>query len=425
MRSTLALIAPLLLGLFFLIVGHGLQLTLIPLRAGAEGWNAFQIGAVGSAYYIGFVVGCIGGPYLIRRAGHIRAFTALVSLAATAMVAHPLWVAFGPWFFLRIVLGASLAGLYMIIESWLNDLASNETRGRIMSAYIMVNYGAIAVGQLAVTLYSPLDFALFAIAGMMMSLAAIPVALTTSAQPAPVPLVRFRPLALYKASPVGVVGVTAVGLANGAFWSLGAVAAVGAGLSTREAAIFMSIVTASGALAQWPAGRFSDRIDRRIVLIVLLCVAAAVGLLFAFLPVPGTAWLGLAVLFGVAMSPTYSIAAAHAYDHALPGTFVETAAGLFLANASGAIVGPLIASAMMGQFGTSRLFLFTALAQASLAAYTYLRFRQRKAPARADKTDFDQGATPPVGGVIAPEAASAGVAGEPPAGPPNEGGATA
>ena len=288
------------------------------------------------------------------------------------MIAHPLWVAFAPWFILLALLGASLAGLYMIIESWLNDVASNETRGRVMSAYIMVNYGAITVGQLMVTLYSPLEFALFAIAGIMMSLAAIPVALTNSAQPAPVPFARIRPRELYQASPVGVVGVTAVGLANGAFWSLGAVAAVGAGLSTRDAAIFMSIVTASGALAQWPAGRYSDRVDRRIVLISLLGGAAFVGLLFAFLPPAGSTWFALAVLFGVTMSPTYSIAAAHAYDHAAPGTFVETAAGLFLANATGAIVGPLIASTMMEQLGTSRLFLFTAIVQAGLAAYVFL-----------------------------------------------------
>jgi MFS family permease len=400
MRSTLANISSLLLGLAFLIVGHGLQMTLIPLRAEAEGWTSFEIGVIGSAFYVGFVAGCIGAPYLIRRAAHIRAFTAMVSVATAAMVALPLWVAFGPWFVLRVLFGASIAGLYMVIESWLNDGATNATRGGIMAAYVMVNYASIAVGQLIVTLHTPNDFTLFAVGAIAVTLAAIPVALTGSAQPAPIAIVRFNPRELFRLSPVGVVGVTVVGLANGAFWSLGAVAAVGAGLSVQGAAIFLAIVTAAGALAQWPAGRLSDRIDRRYVLIGLLAGAAVVGLLFVALPAPQTTWLFLAVVFGCLMAPTYSITAAHAYDHAAPGTFVETAAGLFIANASGAIVGPLVASAMMGLIGPSALFLFTAAAQGALAVYVYIRVRSRPAPVAPEKADFDLAAAVPVPGGV-------------------------
>ena len=400
--STLRPIFSLLLGTFFLIVGHGIQITLIPLRAEAEGWAPFQIGAIGSAYYVGFVVGCIGAPFLIRRAGHIRAFITLVSLISSVMVVHPLWVTFPTWFVLRMLLGLSLAGLYMILESWLNDRASNTNRGFIMSAYIMVNYGALAVGQFLVTLSSPLEFTLFAVATMTMSLAAMPLALTRQTQPAPVANVRFRPLALYRNSPVGLVGVTASGVANGAFWSLGAVAAVGAGMSARDAAIFMGIVTAAGALAQWPAGRVSDSIDRRLVLVTILIAAVIVGLLFAFLPLPTGGWFIFAALFGMAIAPTYSLAAAHAYDYAPKGSTVETAAGLFLANASGAIVGPLIASTVMERYGTARLFLFTAIVHAALAAYIFWRIRQRKAVAAVLKTEFDQAATVPAGSGIPP-----------------------
>lgn len=403
MKSTLAPVASLLLGVGFLISGHGLQLTLIPLRAAADGWTEFQIGAVGSAYYIGFVAGCFGAPFVILRAGHIRAFTAMVSLTAATMAAHPLWVAFLPWFIFRLIIGASLAGLYMIIESWLNDRATNATRGLIMSAYIVVNFVAITIGQLTVTLYPPTEFSLFAIATMAIAIAAIPVALTHSAQPAPITLVRFRPAALYRSSPVGVVGVTLIGVANGSFWSLAAVSAVGAGLTPAEAAIFMSIATTGGALTQWPVGRLSDRVDRRIVLMSLLAVAALVGLALAFLPLSHGGLYFLALLFGMATLPTYSIAAAHAYDHAAPGTYVETAAGILLTNASGAIVGPLLAATLMEQAGTSTLFLFTALAQASLAAFAFTRLGKRAAPATADKTEFDLAATAPLGGVMSPE----------------------
>jgi MFS family permease len=227
--------------------------------------------------------------------------------------------------------------------------------------------------------------------------------MTRSAQPAPITLVRFRPAALYRSSPVGVVGVTLIGVANGSFWSLGAVSAVGAGLTAAEAAIFMSIATTGGALTQWPVGRLSDRVDRRIVLMALLAVAALVGLALAFLPLSHGGLYFLALLFGMATLPTYSIAAAHAYDHAQPGSYVETAAGILLTNASGAIVGPLLAATLMEQAGTSALFLFTAIAQASLAAFAFTRLGKRAAPATADKTEFDLAATAPVGGVMSPE----------------------
>ena len=403
MYATLRPIFSLLLGLFFLIVGHGLQQTLIPLRAEAEGWSAFQIGALGSAYYIGFVGGCIATPFVILRSGHIRAFMVLAALLAIAMIAHTLWVAFAPWFILRVLLGASLAGLYMIIESWLNDRASNTNRGFIMSAYIMVNYAALAVGQFLMTLASPLDFTLFAVATIMMALSVLPLALTRQPQPAPVALVRFRLLALYRSSPVGLIGVFAAGLANGAYWSLGAVSAVGHGLSASDAALFMTISTAAGAVAQWPVGRFSDRIDRRLVLAALLAGAIVSGLLLAFLPLPGRGWFVLAVLYGFAIAPTYSIAAAHAYDHAQRGSMVEAAAGLFFANAIGSIAGPLIASTMMQHFGPQMLFFYTAIVHVLLLAYITYRLRIAAPAEAASKKDFAQSAAVPGGAAIAPE----------------------
>jgi MFS family permease len=402
--KTLAPIASLLVGVAFLITGHGLQVTLVPLRAAAESWSEFQIGAVGSAYYVGFVAGCLGAPFLILRSGHIRAFAALASLTTAVTVAQAVFVDFWPWVAFRFAVGAALAGLYMIIESWLNDQATNETRGLVMSLYIVVNFAAITVGQLAVTLYPPTSFALFSLAGISTTLAVVPVVLTRSAQPAPITLVRFRPLALYRASPAGIVGVTLIGVANGAFWSLGTVFAVGAGLSASMAAVFMSAAVVGGALSQWPAGRLSDSIDRRFVLIGLLAAGAVFGLALAFLPLAGTAVLVVAFLFGVATLPTYSIAAAHSYDHAAPGTHVETAAGILLANGAGAIAGPLAASLMMEHLGSARLFLFTALVQLALAAFIVTRLRLRAAPAPAEKTDFDLAATAPVGAVIPPEA---------------------
>jgi MFS family permease len=403
MYATLRPILSLLAGLFFLIIGHGLQITLIPLRAQAEGWGAVEIGVLGSSYYVGFLGGCFGAPYLIRHVGHIRAFMALVSLFSACMVMLPLAVTFSVWLLVRILIGFALSGLYMVIESWLNDRATNTTRGLTMAFYIMVNYAALAIGQWTVTLYSPLEFSLFAIATLAISVSAIPLALTRQTQPVPVALVRFRPMEVYRASPVGLIGALIVGVANGAFWSLGAVAAVSAGMSTQAAAAFMALVTAAGAVSQWPAGRLSDRIDRRIVLIGLLVGAAVFGLLLAFIPPIGQVWFVLAVAFGFCIAPTYSICAAHTYDHAEPGNFVETAASLFLASATGSIVGPLLASITMESLGAPRLFFFTSVVQISLAIYALLRLRVRAAPVAPGKGEFDLAAAAPVGGPLPPE----------------------
>lgn len=403
MIATIGPVTSLLVGVAFLISGHGLQLTLIPLRASIEGWSPFEIGLIGSAYYVGFVAGCLAAPYLILRAGHIRSFAAFVSLCSAVTIFQAVVVAVIPWIVFRLLVGVVFAGLYMVTESWLNDRATNQNRGRIMSAYIAVNFSAITVGQFMVTLAEPTSFILFALASIMVSLSAIPVALTTSAQPAPLPIARLRPRELYAASPVGIVGVTVVGVANGAFWALAAVYAVGEGLGSNEVAIFTGLATIGGALAQWPAGRISDGVDRRIVLIVLLALAALVGLALAFLPIADGLWIPLAVLFGVTTLPTYAVAAAHAYDHAPPGGYVATAAGLLLANGVGAIVGPILAAALMERTSTAMLFLFTAFAQSGLALFAIARMKSRAAPTVPEKTEFDLAATAPVGAVIPPE----------------------
>jgi MFS family permease len=403
MGPTLAPVTALLIGVALLLAGHGLQLTLLPIRAELEGFSTFELGALGSAYYVGFVIGCLGGPYLVLRAGHIRAFAAAVSLASAMALAHALAVDVAPWLVFRAITGACLATLYLIVESWLNDRATNQTRGLIMSAYIVVNFGMLAVGQALVTLYDPRQFPLFAIAALAISLATIPVALTRSAQPAPIALVRFQPAALYRSSPVGVVGVTAIGVAHGAFWSLGAIYALSRGLSVSEAAIFMSCAVIGGAIAQWPAGRLSDRIDRRVVLLTLLALAICVGVALSLAPANRNAILILGFLLGACMLPSYSIAAAHAYDHADRANYVETAAGVLLANGAGSIVGPIVASSVMGAVGSWSLFLFVALVQAGLAAFVYSRLKVRAPLPTEEKTEFDLAATAPVGGAITPE----------------------
>ena len=403
MRATFGPILALLLGVFLLIAGHGIQLTLIPLRAAVDEWSPFAIGLVGSAYFVGFVLGCLAAPHAILRSGHIRAFAAFVAMAAAITLAQYLWVAVVPWVVYRFIMGACFAGLYMVIESWLNDQASNATRGHIMSAYVVVSFMAITAGQFAVSLASPTAVLLFAAATILIVLATIPVVLTKSAQPAPLALVRFRPKALYRSSPVGIVGVTLIGVTSGAFWSFAVVYALDAGMDNREAAVFTGLATVGGALAQWPVGRLSDRVDRRLVLIGLLLAAMVTGLLLAFLPVAGGLRLLLAFLFGAMTLPTYAVAAAHAYDHAAREDYVETAAGVLLATGIGSIAGPFVAAMLIEATEPAMLFVFTAAAQGGLALFVLARLWLREAPTAEEKTGFDLAATAPTGAVISPE----------------------
>jgi Arabinose efflux permease len=401
--KTLAPIASLLIGISFLLAGNGLQNTLTPLRASFEQFGPLDIGLIGSGYYAGFVAGCLAGPYLILRAGHIRSFAALVSAASAIALVHPLVIDPIVWIFCRAVTGFSLAGLYLIIESWLNDRATNDNRGLLMSSYIVTNYAAITAGQMLVTVAPIEGFQLFVFASIFVSVAAIPVLMTRSAQPAPITLVQFNPRKLYRMAPVGLVGSLVIGIGNGSFWTLGPIFGVERGLTTEAVAVFMSAAVIGGALAQWPVGRLSDRIDRRVVLLVVLALAATTALLMAVLPVAGSALMGLGFAFGITTLPAYSVAAAHAYDRSDSGSYVETAAGILLANGIGSILGPFVASGLMKAFGPEALFVFIAATEGLLFLFVILRIRTRAPQASAEKTGFDFYSTASVGGVLTPD----------------------
>jgi MFS family permease len=405
MLASLVPIVSLLSGVALLLVGHGLLTLALPLRGEAEGFDPVAIGALGAAYYAGFVAGCLNGPHLVRRAGHIRAFAAVVCGVSAAAAAYPLAVAEASWILLRFIFGYGLAVFYLVVESWLNDRATNTTRGMIMSAYIMVNHVALTAGQLLLLTWSVTGFELFVLGSVMISVAAIPVALTRHPQPPPVTEVRFRPGRLWRSSPVGLVGSLLIGVANGAFWGLAPISATDFGLSHDEAAIFMSVAVIAGAVTQAPIGRLSDRMDRRQVLAVLLGGSSLTGLAIFALAPAGTALTLLGAVFGAFAMPCYSIAAAHAYDHADPSDYVGTASSLLLMNGVGSIAGPLAAAFMLRAAPGGGLYLFTAAMHAALLGFVLWRVTRRAAPPDEARESFDLAATAPasVGSVIAPE----------------------
>lgn len=389
MLATIAPVGALLLSVALLLTGNGLQGTLLPVRANLEDFGSVSIGILGSAYYVGFVAGCILTPLLIRRAGHIRLFTAMVAVASVVPLAHAMLVGPVPWWLLRAMTGLCLAGLYLIIESWLNERATPQNRGMIFTTYTTVNFSVITLGQMLLLTDDPVRFHLFSLASILVSLAAVPVAMTRYPQPAPISSARLSLRGLYRVSPVGAAGVLTVGLANGAFWGMAPAFASQAGLTITQVAWFMSATVVGGALSQWPFGRLSDRMDRRkTILLSCMCAAGSAGLvIFTYLTLPHL-MIGAAFLFGVFSFPLYAISVAHTNDMATDVDFVAVAGGLLLINGAGSVVGPLIAGIAMHKLGPLGLFGFTAIVHLCMSAFTLHRMGQRAAPAQAQKTDF-------------------------------------
>ncbi|MBM3585702.1 MAG: MFS transporter [Alphaproteobacteria bacterium] len=380
MTKALAPVAALLLGVGILLTGNGLQGTLLPLRARLEDFDVVDIGVLGSAYFVGFVLGCLVGPYLVRRAGHIRTFAALTAIASTVVLAHPLALSPIAWWIMRATTGFCFAGLYLVIESWLNERSNNQNRGLIMAVYTIINLTVITLGQMMITLYDPSEFALFNIASILVSLAAVPVAMSAAPGPAPVEGVRLRPTHLLKLSPVGFVGCFAVGVTNGSFWSLGPLFAADIGMDTTGIAVFMSATVLGGALLQWPLGRLSDRMDRRKVIALACLLAGGAGAALV-------AWairdidmvIPAAVVFGAFTFSIYALCAAHANDFATHGSFVEMASGLLLVNGIGSVLGPIAAAFFMEGYGPAGLFVVTAVVHVAMAGFALYRLAVRKA----------------------------------------------
>ena len=382
-------IAALLLSVFILFLGNGLQGTILPIRGGFEYFSSVELGVLGAVYYAGFTIGCLVGPWAVRRAGHIRAFAVFTTIASSSAIMHAMFVDPFPWYFFRGLTGLCFAGIFMVIESWLNENSSNENRGQVLSIYQIVSLGALTGGQLLINLANPGGFELFALITVLISLAIVPVSLTTATQPAPIQQFRLRLRWLYRISPVGAMGCLTVGFANGAFWGLAPVFAQRSDLTLEQISYFMSAAIIGGALFQWPLGRLSDRIDRRYVVTIACVCGALAGAGLAY--VGGRSFESLLVLglvFGGFAFPLYSLCIAHANDMVEPGDRVDVSSGLLLIFGIGAVLGPFIASAVMDLAGHRAMFLYTAAVHLMMAAFTVYRTRRREAVAPAERDDF-------------------------------------
>jgi MFS family permease len=388
----IAIVAPifaLLLSVSLLLMGNGLQGTLLPVRASIESFSAIDIGIMGSSYFLGFAAGCVFGPYIVRRVGHIRTFTAMATIASCAVLIHAFVLNPVVWWLLRAATGICFAVLYMVIESWLNEKASNENRGTVFSIYTIINLTVVTIGQMMLVLDAPSNFILFSFASILVSLAAVPVAVSKSSEPAPVQSVKIDFRALFRTSPVGVIGCLAVGLANGAFWALAPVFAKGDSADVATVATFMSVAVIAGAVGQWPLGRMSDRMDRRRVILLTCTGAMGTAILLALLnPSMDKILLPAAFIYGLFAFPLYSLCVAHTNDFANESKYVEVACGLLLVYALGAVIGPVMASISMRLIGPGGLFAFTALVHACVIGYVLHRLRKREVAPMEEHISF-------------------------------------
>ncbi|MCX5516090.1 MFS transporter [Kaistia algarum] len=387
-------IAALLLGSALLLVAGGIHGLLLPIRGSIEGFTTTELGLIGTGWAVGFVLGCLIVPKIVRRVGHVRAYGVMASIASVAILLNLLFVSPWAWIGLRAFSGFCFAGAAMIVESWLNERATRENRGTIFSIYQMVNFGASTAGQLLIATAPTEGYFFFVLGAIFYSLAILPSALSTAQTPRPLKATKLDLRVIFANSPVAGVACFLVGMVNGAFGTLGAVYAQKIGLPTQAIALVMSGAVLGGAITQVPLGRLSDRFDRRYVLIGVAAAAIVVSVAISLLA-PTNSWvvIGLVTLFGGMVYPMYGLAVAHANDYAAPDDFVKIASGLLLLSGIGTMIGPIIGAFAMEWLSPQGLFTFCGIVHVVLIGYTAFRLTRRP-PTREVPRDAFQSIPP-------------------------------
>lgn len=377
MSSALKIYA-LFIGSALLMFGGGLQGLLLSVRGAEEGFSLTALGLIGTGWSVGFVAGSITVPMLVKRVGHIRAYSIMAAIGTVTILLNLLWVQDIGWIVLRAFSGFCFAGAAMIVESWLNEVADNRSRGTIFSVYTTINMAASTVGQLAMAVTGTFGHIPFVVGAIAFICALLPSALTSTPQPRPISSARLDVVLLYKTSPLAVIAAFACGMANGTFGTLAPVYGFEQKLDASTIAYLFAVTAVVGAVAQTPFGRLSDKIDRRLVIVGLSGFAAVIGLLTVLInPSNGVLMFILFGMYGFGAYPLYAIAVAHANDFAKEGEFGRVAGGMLLILGIGLAIGPIIASWVMNAIAPVGLFIVTATFHGALAVTAFLRMRIR------------------------------------------------
>ena len=377
LRNTWALF----FGFALICLAHGLQGSLIGVRSVLEGFTYISTGLIVAGYYVGFLLGSIIIPIFLKRVGHIRVFAALASLASIAILLHSVFLDPYSWFLIRIMTGISLSGIFIIMESWLNDKSTNQTRGQLLSIYMIVTFVFLGLGQLLLNLSEPAKVDLFILVSVLLSFALLPILLSTTEQPDITNPKSFSITDFYAVSPLGFIGALFTGLSHSAVFGYGAVYATARGLSVFEVSIFMIVITSFGALSQWPIGYVSDKIDRRIILIAVTFMAAGLSVLIAISSyISLILFFILAAIFSSMCLPIYSLVVAHTNDFLNPDEIVSASSTITKLLGVGSILGPIIVSSTMVVFGSNGFFIYLFIIHGSLGLFGIYRMAKRPKP---------------------------------------------
>ena len=389
LRSTVISLSALLIGATFLFIGHGVQSTLVPIWAGHAGFEPTTIGSLWSAYAAGLMLGCLTSGRVIGTVGHIRAFAAFMCLLAALVLSYTFYSAPVFWLLLRMVQGFVIAGVFMIIESWLNEKTGDALRGVILGIYTALSLVMMSAGQLSINLFDVLDPRLFSLAAILIMLAVVPVALTRAGIPGPVEGASLDLVKLWRTGRVALIGSFCVGMTTSVFWGLGPIFAQSVGFDTAGLTLFMSVTILGGAGFQWVIGRLSDRMDRRRVIAIGSIMAAAAGVgIFVFAAQSLPIVLGFSLIFGGFAFSLQAVCVALGNDRADAGDFVEISGGLLFIYGLGSIIGPLLAAVVMTYFAASAIYLFTASIHLALAVTALSLAQTRPAVPEEEKRDF-------------------------------------
>jgi len=391
---------------FFLLAGGGMQSVLLPVRGQLEGFSASQIGLIGTGWAAGFTIGCIIVPHLVRRVGHVRTFSALAAILATVVLLNGMIIEAYTWIFLRALAGFCFAGSYMIIESWLNERVSDDSRGAMFSVYMIVSQAAFMCGQYMLVLADPSKEILFMLGAILYSIAVIPTALSKAQSPAPLTQVKVDLKGMFVNSPAAFIGSVIAGILASSFQNFAPVFGVEQGMSSANIANMMVLVMLGALIFQYPLGKLSDMVDRRYVMVGLSLAGTVVGFMISGYDVNGAdpqiVFFGLMVLLGGFVYPIYGLVNAHANDHAAPEDFVKISSSLLILYGIGNMVGPLVTGPAMEILGTTALFQIIGASHLLLAMHMTYRITRRQAP--DDDQVMDYQVTPFVG--MAPTAES-------------------
>lgn len=389
----------LLLGMFLLMIGNGLQGSLLGVRGNLEGFDPGLLSYVISAYFAGFLIGSRIAPALIRSVGHVRVFAAMGSLISAAFILYPAIPDLIAWGFLRVVVGIGFSCVYVVAESWLNESADNQNRGKALSLYLIVQMGGIVTAQGLLNFGDPAGYGLFVLISVLVSLSFAPILLSASTKPATYDVsVRMTLRELSQVSPLGFFGSFMIGAVFSALFGMASVYGTERAFSLSEIATFISAIYMGGMILQWPIGWLSDRMDRRLLIIIVTGTAAATCLIAIIIEGSTFVLFGAMFILGGMINPLYALLIAHTNDYLEHEDMSAAAAGLVFVGGVGAVGGPVITGQMMELFGPWAFFLYIGTCMGAITFFGLFRTTRRAAVAVEDTSSY-AAVTPGMGAV--------------------------